>query len=206
MSEDHKITERASRVPRALTVRINEDVSAEKLCWDIVMAQNISASGILFNYDHYLEPGTRLRFKITLPACGNVECEGEVVRNVMGTSCSFGGSTQVVCGIAAVFRNIDEQDQQAMLEFFEQRPDAGRMPQNADSSLEGMGDQPKRERRIARPFLTQVRKSGQTDWIAVPVQNISASGILFNYPGLLEVGEGIALRIKFPFLASEAFF
>jgi len=97
---------------------MNENPSAENSHWDIVTTKNISASGILLNYYHYLEPGTRVKFKISIPVYGVVDCVGEVVRNVMGTSSSSENSTPKVHGVAAVFRDVDECDQKAMREFF----------------------------------------------------------------------------------------
>ena len=200
MSADQKIIEREPRIFRSFTVRISEDLSVEKPRWDIVMTKDISASGILFNYDHYLEPGFRVHFKIALPYCGSVECEGEVVRNVMGTSLGFGSSSPAVCGIATVFRNIAEQDQQLMREFIAKCYVADVAEEDKDTPVKELKNQPLRERRIDRSFHTQIRKPQQTEWQTVSVQNISASGALFYFNEPLDVGGGLALRINLPFL------
>ena len=64
--------ERDPRVERAFLVQVNQDLSANPPRWDIVTAQNISASGILLNFNRYVEPGTRMVsgscFRSTIPS------------------------------------------------------------------------------------------------------------------------------------------
>lgn len=202
MDEDQKITEREPRIHRTFTVRINEDMSAEKPRWDIVMTQNISASGILFNYDHYLEPGSLIRFKIALPFCGSVDCVGEVVRNVMGTSRGFGNSSPAVCGIAAVFRDIAEQDRQAMREFFGNCHNEAAQTDEVDSSSKDEVDKKPRAKRIDRQFMIRIQRKAGSQWELVPVQNISSSGIFFTYSEATDADSELSLQITLPFLES----
>ena len=196
MNEDLPINKRAPRVFRSFAVRISEDVSAGEVHWDMVTAKNLSASGILFNYDRYIEPGTRIRFKISLPVCDAVECEGEIVRNVMGPPRGvFAGSDPEVCAIAAVFKDISEHDQLVMGEFL-------KACEEVEPSSFPEDDAPKkpREKRIDRAFIAWIQKADQTEWTSVSMKNLSVSGALIGYSEPLDVEEEIALRIRLPFL------
>jgi hypothetical protein len=185
-------------VERPFTVRISEHLSSGEVRWDIVTAKNLSASGILFNYDRYLEPGSRLRFRIALPVCEPVECEGEVIRNIMGKSPGYGRSEQVVCAVAASFKNISANDRQMMEEFLT-RCDAA-----ASEQKPAMPDRPNqaRERRIDRSFPFWMQQEGQPNWEPVPMRNISASGLMINYPEPIEIGTELSFRLMLPFLQS----
>ena len=198
MSEDFPVNERAPRVFRSFAVRISEDVLAEEVHWDMVTAKNLSASGILFNYDRYIEPGTRIRFKISLPVCDAVECEGEVVRNVMGPPRGvFASSDPEVCAIAAVFQDISEHDQQVMGEFLKacDEVEANRFPADDEP-------QKPRKKRIDRAFISWIQRIGQTDWVSVSMKNLSVSGALIGHSEPLDIEEEVALRIRLPFLES----
>ncbi|MBC8205986.1 MAG: PilZ domain-containing protein [Kiritimatiellales bacterium] len=198
MSEDFTTNERAPRVPRSFAVRISEDISTENVHWDMVTAKNLSASGILFNYDRYIEPGTRIRFKISLPVCDAVECEGEVVRNVMGPPRGvFAGSDPEVCAIAAVFKDISEHDQLVMGEFLSacDEVEVNKFPADDKPSKP-------REKRIDRSFFTWIQRIGQTDWVSASMKNLSVSGALIGYSEPLDIEEQVALRIRLPFLES----
>lgn len=202
MSQQSDFKNRATRVARSFVVRINANPSAAKPRWDIVTAKDISASGILFNYGQYLEPGSRVQFRISLPICGSVDCEGEVVRNVLGTSRGLVNSGPTVCAVAAVFRNISEKDQKAMHEFFgqidaETGGDAGTRPLAKDRN-----DHVPRAKRIDHQFMTRIQKPAGDKWEIVPVHNISSSGIFFNYPEALTADSELSLRITLPFVES----
>lgn len=200
MSKNPEIKERDPRVSRPFSVRINDDISAKKPRWDIVMAKDISASGILFHYDHYLEPGTRVQFIIALPFCGQVKCEGEVIRNVMGTSRGFCRTEPAVCAIAAVFRDIAEEHTQAMREFFGREQAALEASNPSSPFPEPEGGFPPRAKRIERQYITRIQQEGHEKWELVPVQNISSSGIKLNYSDPLEIGAELSFQITLPFL------
>lgn len=200
MSEEQVLSKRDQRVSRKFSVRVSESISDENPRWDIVTTQNISASGILFSYNHYVEMGARLRLKIALPICGAVECVGEVVRNVMGKPCGFGRSEPVVCAVAVVFCDISEENQRMLREFVQMCYVADGLEEDENVPKKDVKDYTPRERRIDRSFHTRARKPQQAEWVVVVVQNISASGVLFTYGELLEVGSGLALRISLPFL------
>ncbi len=183
-------------------VRINEEVSAQNPSWNIVMAQNISASGILFNFDHYLEPGTQLQFKITLPSGTGLECDGQVVRNVMGASRGYGSSEQAVCAVAAVFRNIAKEDQQTIREVINQNlVSMGPAEQSISLPAQRLGAK-KRAKRIDRSYVTRIQRGHNGEWELVTVCNISESGILFNYGQALEIGRELSFSMILPFSAS----
>lgn len=202
MSKDQKIEERDPRVSRPFSVRINADISAENPRWDIVMAKDISASGILFHYDRYLEPGSRVQFIISLPFCGPVKCEGEVVRNVMGTSRGFFSAEHAVCAVAAVFRDIAEEHTQAMREFFGKEQVTSDVSKRSSPALTPEEGFPSRAKRIERQYITRIQREGHAEWELVPVQNISSSGIKFSYTDPLDVGAELSFQITLPFLLS----
>ena len=194
MSDEKKTFERAERVSWPYTVSIAQDVSTDDPSWDIVLTKDISASGILFHFDHFLELGSPLRFRIALPACAPVECEGTVVRNVRKTLFGpFGGSEPIVCAVAAVFTNISADDR-ALLSEFLAKYDA--------EVLQHTGPKTIRPMRLDCAFPFWIKREGQTDWDPVPMRNISASGVLFTCSDLLEIGAEISFRMMFPFVES----
>lgn len=196
---------REPRVSRAFMVRINEDVAVQNPSWNIVMAQNISASGILFNFDHYLAPGARVQFKIALPVGADVECDGQVVRNVMGSSQGRGSPQQAVSAVAAVFRNITKEDRLTIREFIQQNlPASGAVKRRpVFSSMSPSGKKP-RARRIDRAYVARIRKEKSGEWEMVALRNISETGILFNYGRVLEIGRELSFSIVLPFSAIPA--
>jgi hypothetical protein len=204
MSQQPDFRDRATRVARPFVVRINADPSAAKPRWDIVTAKDISASGILFNYGQYLEPGSRVQFRISLPICGSVDCEGEVIRNVMGTSRGLANSGPAVCAVAAAFRNISESDRQALEDFLEKDGVSAAGQVQATEKTETAPPKIPRAKRLDRSFPTWIRKKGQTIWEPVAMKNISSSGILVCYPEPLEIGAGMGLRILLPFSKQPA--
>jgi len=195
---------RGSRIRRPFTVRINEDASAQTPTWDIVMAQNISESGILLNFDHYLAPGSWVQFKIKLSSGADVECDGEVVRNVMGSSPGCGIPELPVCGIAAVFRNIAPEDEALLHELIEQCLAEEGPAQESEDSLADRPDETLRAKRIDRSYFTRILTDAGGEWEIVSVRDISESGILFNYGGVLKVGSELSLSIRIPFSSTPA--
>jgi len=194
---------REPRVSRAFMVRINADVSAKNPSWNIVMAQNVSASGILFNFDHYLAPRTRIQFKLALPSGMDVECDGQVVRNVTGSSRNLGGSQQAVSAVAAVFRNMNKKDQQAIREFIaECLAASGPVTKQSARSPVQRSEKKQRARRIDRAYVTRIQKEHNGAWEQVSVRNISESGILFNYGQVFQTGRELSFSITFPFSAT----
>ena len=202
MSEQPQFIDRALRVARPFTVRICRDLSAEHARWDIVTAKDLSASGVLFNYDTYLEPGTRVEFRIALPVCEPVECEGEVVRNMTGQARGYGNATPAVCAIAAEFRDLSEQDQQIMTDFLsqyeEEKPEA-----EEQQAAENDTDQ-EQVKRIERSFPTWIRKAGQSNWEPVRMQSVSSTELVIRHTEALELEQGMGLRILLPFSKEHA--
>ncbi len=193
---------REPRVSWAVMVRINEDALAPNPSWNIVMAQNISASGILFNFDHYLAPEAWVQFKISLPGGMNVECDGQVVRNVTGSSPGTGDANPSVSAVAATFRNMEKQDRQMIREFVEQSSAANGSAKQTEASPLGRPGQKQRAKRIDRSYATRIREERSGEWELVTVRNISETGILFNHHRSLVVGSELVLSIGLPFSAS----
>lgn len=202
MSLNSKFNNRAPRIARPFTVRICEDISAPQARWDIVMAKDLSASGILFNYDRYLDPGIRVRFRIALPVCEPVECEGEVVRNVMGMSRGYGSSTPAVCAVAAEFRDLSERDQEIMTDVLSQYN--AEEPEADEQEVAENDTGEEQAKRIERSFPTWIRKAGQSSWEAVPMQSISSTELVIRYTETLELEQGMGLRILLPFSKEHA--
>ena len=81
MSQQRK---RAKRIERNFFTRIRihhsnlDQESSTK--WDIVTTQNLSSSGILFNYNQKIPVNTILEFKISFPFDDDVHCLGVVRR------------------------------------------------------------------------------------------------------------------------------
>lgn len=201
MKEDGNRRKREPRVARPLTVRVTENPSADKPRWDIVMARDISASGILFNYDHYLEPGTRIYLKVSMPSGEHVECESEVVRNVRGSARGVESTEVAVCAVAATFRNICEDGRQLILNYFRKCYTSAAIEEPA-SPREFNGETILRAKRIDRQYITRIQRQGSETWELVPVKNISATGILINYCEALEVGMTLSFQITLPFLSA----
>jgi hypothetical protein len=191
--------EREQRISRTFTVRINADVTAPEPRWDIVTAKDLSASGVLFNYNRYIEPGTQINFKISLPFNTGIECVGEVVRNMTGTPLWSGRAAEAVCGVAVVFSELAEEDQIAMREFLENcHVEAERVREEAGvNPSEG---KPPRAKRVDRSYYTRIRENEDQDWELVKVQNISESGISFRYDRLLDVDSELLFSIALPLL------
>jgi hypothetical protein len=194
---DNMRPEREPRISRPYMVRINEDLSADPPRWNMVTAKNISASGILFNFDHYLEPGTRVGFRISLPFCPALECEGVVVRNVTGNSRSLHSQEQVVCAVAATFDGLQEKEFLAMSSFFSSQLSgnemAGSQGPRATSGAET------RHQRIHRSYVTRIRLNEDAAWQMVATQNLSASGALFTHTEPLTVSDEIHISMTLPF-------
>lgn len=203
MSDDSEMKTRAPRVAKSFMVRINEDPFAEVPRWNIVTARDISASGILFNYDRYMEPGSRVQFKISLPVCGTVVCEGEVVRNVTGAPRVLAQTEPVVSAVAAVFHDVSAEDLQAMEGYFEQTAAEQAAEKEASGAAKPPSDMLERAQRMERQYITRVRQDELDPWDHVAVQNISETGLLFNSTKLYEIGEVLFLRMALPFAESE---
>jgi hypothetical protein len=194
MSDDKKTVERSDRVSWPYTVSIIDDMSTENPHWNIVLTKDISASGILFHFTHYLELGSPLRFRIALPACEPLECGGMVVRNLRKTLFGpFGSTEPAVCAVAAVFKNLSE-DERALLSGFLAKYDA--------EVLHRTGPKTSRTKRLDYSFPFWIKRVGQDDWDPVPMRNISESGVLFACSELLEIGTEISFRMMFPFVES----
>lgn len=202
MSKEHDRIERAPRVCRPFTVRINEDLSAEHPRWEIVVAKDISASGILFNYNRYLPPGSRVDFRIALPACKPIECEGEVVRNVRGRFLDVGCSEPPVCFVAAIFQGLSEDDRTVMMEFLVQYDGEASGHKLVEEDPETTGSRTPREKRMERAFPFWIQRSEPAGWEPVPMRNISASGVLITCQEPLEIGAEISFRMVLPFLGA----
>lgn len=117
---NHSQKERDSRVERAFMVQVNQDPSVEPPRWDIVTAQNISASGVLFNFNRYIEPGTRIGLRVALPLNHTLECEGEVIRNVTADGLEAGSDNDCVSAVAADFAGMSEEEHEEVRVFFEE--------------------------------------------------------------------------------------
>ena len=72
---------RYKRIKKQYTVSFSESGQDAKPLWDMVVVRNISAGGVLFNFDRKIEKGSMLNFKINM-AYGKkpIQCQGEVIR------------------------------------------------------------------------------------------------------------------------------
>ena len=85
--------------------------NSERKSWDIVTVRDLSAGGVLFNYDKKLEEGLAVDFKINFPwSEEQIVCGAKVVR--VGPSAGYG-----VFAIAAVFTEISEEDKRGIEEI-----------------------------------------------------------------------------------------
>jgi len=79
--------------------------------WDVVITQNLSAGGILFNYDDRIELTSLIDLKINFPTMkGTIDCTGRVLRVE-----EVPRSSRV--RIAAVFTDIDEEVKKDVEEY-----------------------------------------------------------------------------------------
>ena len=205
MNRKQEMKARAPRVARSFMVRINDNPSAEHPQWNIVMAKDVSASGILFNYDHYLEPDSLVQFKLSLPGCGTIECDGVVVRNEVGSTEVMNRTMPAVCGVAANFHEISEEDQKAMQMFFMQAAAAGIITKEVPQAEDLDDGKSERAPRAPRQYITFVRRDESEPWQNVAILNISESGVLFSCAGKWTPGEILQLRMALPFVASQVF-
>ena len=197
--------QRETRVYRAITVRINADLSAEPPRWDIVTAKNISASGVLFNYNLFLEPGSRVGLRISLPPNRVFECEGAIVRNVSGEDPAFGTGASRVHAVAAIYSGLSAEEQEALRAFFAEHL-IGNPEFLTDEPEEPVDDENYQERhkRIKRSFVVRMRRNDLEKWVLVSTQNVSASGLFFTHPIPFNIGEKVSLSIVLPFLDAPA--
>jgi len=90
-------------------VKPDETKKKEPIGWDIVTTSNLSAGGMLFNYDKNLPIGTKIELRIIFPmAEGTINCIGKVLRaNVTSKDAQYS-----ICKIAAIFEKIRKDNQQ----------------------------------------------------------------------------------------------
>lgn len=76
---------------------------AYPVAWDIVTTRDLSAGGMLFNYDKRIDIGIGARFKIIFPFANHlIECTGKVIRDEKVDSFKYPS----VYRIAVQFENI----------------------------------------------------------------------------------------------------
>jgi len=76
--------------------------------WNMATCIDLSAGGVLFNFDHPLEAGTELDFKIDFPAAKEpILCVGKILR-VETKPDSF------LCRVAVIFTDIDDAQKALM--------------------------------------------------------------------------------------------
>jgi hypothetical protein len=86
--------------------------------WDIVTTHDLGAGGLLFNYDHYIEIGATIEFKIVLPnSRTQLKCIGEVVRNQKINSSKH----SQVYRVAAEFKIVDSNSRDLIRELSDNR-------------------------------------------------------------------------------------
>ena len=83
VSADYRGPERRryKRIKKQYTVSFSKSGQGAKPSWDMVVVRNISAGGVLFNFDRKIEEGSKLNFKFSM-AYGKkpIQCQGEVIR------------------------------------------------------------------------------------------------------------------------------
>ncbi|MCK5450722.1 MAG: PilZ domain-containing protein [Candidatus Omnitrophica bacterium] len=81
--------------------------------WDIVTAQNLSAGGILFNYDQRIELTSKLDLKINFPTMrGIIDCSGKVLRMD-----EIPNSARI--RVAVIFADLNPRDKKDIEEYSE---------------------------------------------------------------------------------------
>ena len=81
---------------------------AAKTKWDIVTVRNLSAGGVLFNYDKELTEGRIVDFKINFPGCKDpIVCVAKIIR--IEAPVDYG-----ILPTAVFFAEISEKDKKAI--------------------------------------------------------------------------------------------
>jgi hypothetical protein len=76
--------------------------------WEMVITQNLSAGGVLFNYDKEIEAGSKIDLLVNFPQAKRpINCTGQVIRIDRNTNISL-------LKVAASFVDIDEEDKYAI--------------------------------------------------------------------------------------------
>lgn len=125
-SSEHKPQgkRRYGRIKRHFVVRLRirpGQTQAESLTsWNIVTVRDLSAGGILFNYDKEIEIGTLIDLKINFPLLITpIDCVAKVVRIEKP-------SLRAIVHIAAVFVDIGKKEKElvekAAEEFYLRKP------------------------------------------------------------------------------------
>jgi len=115
--------ERAKRIKRNFIARIrlyhNNTGQKDAPKWNIVTMQNLSSTGILFNYNQKIPINTVLEFIISLPFNNNVHCLG-VVRRIEGPPLTKKTKKFYVYRIAAYFIKLDTHIKESLDNFAEE--------------------------------------------------------------------------------------
>ena len=94
-------------------IKPEEDTGAIFPGWDVVTTQNLSAGGILFNYDERIELTSLIDLRVNFPTIkGTMDCTGRVLRVE-----EVPRSSRV--RIAAVFTDIDQEVKKDVEEYAE---------------------------------------------------------------------------------------
>jgi hypothetical protein len=76
--------------------------------WEMVITQNLSAGGVLFNYDKEIQAGSKIDLLVNFPQAKHpINCTGQVIRIDRNTNISL-------LKVAASFVDIDEEDKHAI--------------------------------------------------------------------------------------------
>ena len=115
--------ERAKRIKRNFITRIrryqNNMDQKDASKWNIVITQNLSSTGILFNYNQKIPINTVLEFIISLPFNNNVHCLG-VVRRIEGPPSTKKTKKFNIYRIAAYFIKLDIHIKESIDNFAEE--------------------------------------------------------------------------------------
>ncbi len=122
METDYQGRERKAfkRIKQQFTTRIRVSNLDEMLGWNLVVSRNLSAGGILFNFDREIPMDTPVELKIQFPLLRDpIFCKGKVVRVQRSELPS-------IYSIAALFTHIDtpfvETINAAAEDFYSKKP------------------------------------------------------------------------------------
>lgn len=77
--------------------------------WDIVSARDLSAGGMLFNYNNRIKMGTQVNFRIIFPFSAHIiRCIGRVIRNKRPRENSY----SKLFLVATEFEKIKQKDKE----------------------------------------------------------------------------------------------
>ena len=109
--DNRKEQRRYKRIARSFSISLKPKSGPLSGAWNMVAVKNISAGGILFNYQEILSVGTELDFKINFGLDRDpIQCEGTIVR-------CHTVDPPAMYEVAATFHKINPADRERLNEY-----------------------------------------------------------------------------------------